>query len=293
MPKEVLAFFKAQKKPYICNPCSSDVPTLFKAKDFLKDLGSKMAKIEEQMEAVNTRVEVLEEKTDYRTSKDFKEAVWEQINVFKADEEEKAFRRSNIIIKGMKEAEATDPIEKKNEDTQRVKAAIRELGIHDPVEIKSLTRLNRPQAWGPQDLRRSKPRLLKVVLGSEDHKHQILKKHREVSDNASAAPEGDTLQIMPDRTFKERQERINLARERDERNTRLAESGCAEKKWIIVRGQLKQITTEQPSGRRLQRDFRGQHASTPQQTSQEGSPRNPGYGNQTLFGGGPASPSRN
>ena len=49
MPKEVLAYFTAQKKPYMCNPCSSDVPNLFKAKDFLKDLGSKVAEIEEQM----------------------------------------------------------------------------------------------------------------------------------------------------------------------------------------------------------------------------------------------------
>ncbi|KAK3859905.1 hypothetical protein Pcinc_034015 [Petrolisthes cinctipes] len=77
-----------------------DVPSLLKAKDFLKDPSDKM----ERMEAVNIGVEVLKEKIDYKTN-EFKEAVWEQMKKRKPTD-------GQISIKGMEEAQATDPVKR-------------------------------------------------------------------------------------------------------------------------------------------------------------------------------------
>ena len=56
---------------------------------------------------------------------------------------------------------------------------------------------------------------------------RIIHKHRETCKNASA---DDNIQIMSDRTFKERQEHVKLAKESDERNKNLDEREARGKK---------------------------------------------------------------
>lgn len=135
------------------------------------------------------------------------------------------------VIRGLKEVEATDPTERKTEDIHKVEAVMRDLSIQEPVDIDSLNRINRPQAWRPQDPRRKWPKLLKVILGSEYEKQQVIGRYMEVCENASAAGVGDDLQILPDRTFEERQDRAILARERDARNDMMCMSGFSGKRW--------------------------------------------------------------
>lgn len=59
---------------------------------------------------------MLEEKTDYWENEDFRAAVGEHIQEFKADEEEITFRRNNLILQGVKELTAASPEEKYKED---------------------------------------------------------------------------------------------------------------------------------------------------------------------------------
>lgn len=135
MSKEVLKYFEIQKKPYICNKCAGELGSLFKAKDFLTNLGDKMVEIEKQMAEMSTKVEHQEKKTDYKTNVEFKETVWEQMNQFKADEEEKNYRKSNIIIRGMEEENVEDPREKRIKDEKSVKNQLKTQALMKKLKL--------------------------------------------------------------------------------------------------------------------------------------------------------------
>ena len=94
------------------------------------------------MISVKIKVEVLEEKTDYKENNEFKAAVWDQIQEFKADEEEIAFRRTNLIFQGVKEPTAVSPEEKYEEDLSKVQKVAREAGLQEGVVLKPMARLN-------------------------------------------------------------------------------------------------------------------------------------------------------
>lgn len=64
MSREVFNYFDNNSRTYICSGCSEDVPDLFNAKNFLKDLGSKMKNMEKEMTWMKDKTETLELKTD-------------------------------------------------------------------------------------------------------------------------------------------------------------------------------------------------------------------------------------
>lgn len=121
MSKEVLKFFSDPDRAYVCKECSGDVNELFRAKDLLKEIGNKIGEFRQEMDSVKSRVDMLEVKTEYADNSDFKEAVWEQLREFKADEEEIALRKPNLILQGVRESAAASPEEKYQEDLTMVK----------------------------------------------------------------------------------------------------------------------------------------------------------------------------
>lgn len=68
-------------------------------------------------------------------SVEFKEAIWEQIDEFKADEIEIRLRMTNLIFKGITESRTYE------EDCQEVEEILKDLEIKE-ASIKSVTRLN-------------------------------------------------------------------------------------------------------------------------------------------------------
>ncbi|KAK4305276.1 hypothetical protein Pmani_022835 [Petrolisthes manimaculis] len=155
-----------------------------------------------------------------------------------ADEEEKAHRKANLIFQGLEESGAQDPNEKYNDDVCNVKEIVKDLGITENIEIKSMFRLNFPKSYVSNHTNR-RPRLLKVVLQSEEQKNKILDKHRQKQKETEPGNSG--MLILPDRNFKERQAYAKLAKDRNEKNMKLQDDNIKGKKWVISRGRLRLI----------------------------------------------------
>lgn len=246
MSPEELAFFGKPGRIYICIECSTDVGDLFKAKDFLKDLGSKVQFLESEIKETKDRVASLETKTDYKESDEFKEAVWDELEKFRVEEEEKARRKPNLIIRGLEEPDETDNERRYVVDEQKVKDIAKSIGVNESVQIKSMVRLGNPQTSvsnsGGPGTSSQRPRLLKVVLDNEDTKWTMVKASRNLKENENLRH----IAIMPDRTLNERRKHADLVKVRDEKNYQEQETG---KKWIIKRGRLMRIDENQPTRR--------------------------------------------
>lgn len=63
-------------RPFICTSYADDVPSLFKAKDFLKDLRDKMKELENEVSEVRLRMTSVEKNTNFEENANFKEAIW-------------------------------------------------------------------------------------------------------------------------------------------------------------------------------------------------------------------------
>ena len=72
--KEVLKFFQSSERPFLCATCATDVPDLFRAKDFLKDIGRKIGELEKDMGELKERMGTVENKTNFKESEEFKAA---------------------------------------------------------------------------------------------------------------------------------------------------------------------------------------------------------------------------
>lgn len=82
---------------------------LFKAKTFLRKLDGKVREIQEEINAMKTRMEAIEENTDYTENAQFNAVFWEQINESERDEEEIAFKKPNLIMQGVRKSAAQNP----------------------------------------------------------------------------------------------------------------------------------------------------------------------------------------
>ncbi|KAK7069226.1 hypothetical protein SK128_026062 [Halocaridina rubra] len=143
--------------------------------EILKDLGSKIKEIEKEMTTMKEKIETLETKTDHCENEDFKEAVEKQICEYHRDEREKDFGRPNLILSGITESMATDPIEKFNDDVNFLKEIVKDQGVEGEVYVRTVIRRNpQPTATGNTHSQ-GKPRLLKVVVRDEEMKWKILK----------------------------------------------------------------------------------------------------------------------
>lgn len=76
---EVFKFSDVPNRAYVCLKCFGDVADLFKTKDLLNEVKSKMRELEPEMATVKTKVDVLEEKTNFKENEELRAAVWEQV----------------------------------------------------------------------------------------------------------------------------------------------------------------------------------------------------------------------
>ena len=165
--------------------------------------------------------------------------------MFKADEEEIAFKRKIFLIfQGVKEPTAVSPEEKYEEDLSKVQKVAREAGLQEGVVVKAMTRLNTTGVAREPILNR--PRLLKVVLQNEETKWNLLKANGKLKE--SNDQEMRKIKILPDRTFKERKAHAGLAKVHDSKNKELQEKGITDRMWVIRNKKLKEIRIKVDQG---------------------------------------------
>lgn len=232
-----LGFFAKPGRVFLCHMCGGDVPDLFKAKGFLKDLGVKVNELERKMLEVQVRLEDMEEKTDFKHCKEFKDTVWDMIEESKADEQEIKFRKPNLIFIGVKEPTGIESGERYAEEEATVRNIVEKIGISKDYRIKTMFRLKKKR--DDEQERPETPRMLKVVFEQEEIKWEILKHSGRLK--SLDIPAFKDIWIKPDLTYKERKANAELIKKCWEKNRELQEKGVTGKKWIIRGGRLKEI----------------------------------------------------
>lgn len=229
-PRRIRVLFQVWRG-LLCLECSTVVPGLSKAKEFLQDLGGQVQNLREDVKVIKEKVGTLEENTDFKNSHEFKDPVSEQLEEFRAEEEEKEYRKPNSIIKGVHEPQGdTDEVKYEN-DKATIQGLLKDTGIMEEVQIKAITRLRRSRGpQGNEGENSQGPRILKAVLEDEKHKWKIFKNRNKLKEHSKR--ELQTIQIMSDRTFNERKKRVELAKERDYKNTNERIPG--KKKYIYI-----------------------------------------------------------
>jgi hypothetical protein len=136
--------------------------------------------------------------------------VRERVNENVLEEQERNARKANVICFGMEESSEEETMARIEHDTKYVQDILTSLHCEDS-EIKQVIRLGKKPS--KEEIQSGKkPRPLKVVLGTETSKNEVMNKARKLR---STQYQG--IFIVQDMTQKERQLRKVLVEERDQR----------------------------------------------------------------------------
>ena len=165
--------------------------------------------------------------------------------IYREDEEYDLERRKNcVIVHGIQESQASDSLERKEEDISQMMEVFHDLGTED-VEIVKAFRLGKPsprseegEEGGEQSVPRTRP--LKIMLRTEAMKISILNKAK----NLRAAKEGawKGVVIHQDLTPREREMRKGVLEDLRKR------TAAGEKNLIMFRGRIVQKRTIRATG---------------------------------------------
>ena len=215
---------------WYCHECKTSVSKLLYA---VAKVNERCDKLEKEVDDLKTRVSDLEDNDDPDVVVSMVRNECKQ--VFK-EESDKLRRQSNIIIKGLSEPVGTTDIERIDEDKAKViDICTTELGLSDSeVNIKGVFRLStntRPNTGVAQAESETRPRLLKVILGSSEEKAAVLRNAKKLANPTNPAYK---VYISPDMTKEERlqnQELVNELKARRE-ESREKNENCH---WAIKR----------------------------------------------------------
>ena len=202
--------------------------------DTTKVVETKVNSVEKSVEKLNERLDSMDDTVDKVIDLKMEEMM--------AEEKDKQKRSKNIIVHGIKESSETS--EEKKHDAEKIQDIISDkLGIQD-VEIDNVVRL------GKRNDEAVHPRLVKVVLKSQDKKMQILRKSKELKNH----DEDDVKKvfIVPDMTPKEREKDKALRKELYERRDK------GENDLFIREGKIlkRRVDKRQQSGENLSQTSR-------------------------------------
>ena len=139
--------------------------------------------------------------------------------------EDRAKRKTNLIVMNIPESDSEDIQEKKDHDLAEIKKVFNVMDCKDiAAEIKQVTRLGKQQTSGENKY----PRLLKVVLTNEENQKEVIRKSK-----CLKSKEGyERVYINRDLTPLELREQKVL---REELKKKRNEAGRDER-WIIRNG---------------------------------------------------------
>ena len=155
------------------------------------------------------------------------ETTKEKLNEVLVEEKEREKRKNNIIIHNIPEESQEEQGEDKIDDKERVTAILRQIGVDiEEPEIENIYRLGSKS--GRDGKPREKPRLLKVVLKTEEKKRDVMKKAPNL--NKGVEDKAKKVYINNDETDKERKANFEL---RQKLKQKRQETG--DQTWVIDR----------------------------------------------------------
>ena len=152
------------------------------------------------------------------------------------EEAEKNRRKTNVIVHGLPESSAQDSAERETDDLGMVSTMLHAIKCDD-VEVGQVVRLGkRPESASSSELQ--KPRPLKLVFRTEDHRTQVLKSAKNLRREEEGVWKG--VHIHADLTMKEREARRKLVSEMKQRKEEgetdlIIAQGRIVKKWWVTR----------------------------------------------------------
>ena len=153
-------------------------------------------------------------------------ALKSQLHEDKAEEQEIQRRKTSVIVHGIPESDADTAKERIDNDVMQVVSMLDELDITG-AEVEQVVRLGKKQS---DSTGMHKPRPLKIVFDTEDHKIEVIRKEKNLRDKKEGGWE--KVFIHQDLTPKQKEERNKLVQEL---KTRLAQG---EKDLVIYRGKI-------------------------------------------------------
>ena len=206
------------------------VESKIKATDNVVALNQRVQKLEENADDIETmknRLHQLEgssksltetvqnvQQTNVWTDMRFKDCIEKAVEARSvedtAERDEREKRKTSVIVHGVAESDSTDAKEREEDDIGVVASMLHELECNN-AKVNQVIRLGRrsqPTSTNEQ----TKPRPIKLVLGTEEQKVAVLK----AAKNLRWAKEGawEKIFVHQDLTLKEREERKTLLQEK-------------------------------------------------------------------------------
>ena len=199
--------------------------------DDVKGLKDRLLAVEERMQHMDSDIEACKKGKqidDMKVMDCVEKVMSERVQDTNSEEAEVAKRKTNVIVHGLPESEATEVEERESDDAGQVSMLLYELKC-DSAEVSQFVRLGSRDLAAPDGTTR-KPRPVKLVLKTEEQKLDILRN----SKNLRWREDGGwkSVFIHADLTLKQREVRRKLVSEMKTRK----ENG--ETDLIIVNGRI-------------------------------------------------------
>ena len=188
-----------------------------------KTLKDKVEKMEAQTDQVKTKMGNMEKEIETGMETAKKEVKEEMTMEMKEIEE----RANNVVVYGLKESEKEEAKDRREEDEEKVKEMVEEIGIAARGKMEVKFRAGRKVENG-------KPRPVIVRVEDEETREQLLQHARRLA----RKDEWKNVFVSPDLTWKQREEarkEEKKLREEAEKKTEQAKNeGRTDEKWTVV-----------------------------------------------------------
>ena len=226
---------------FLCSVCRKLVAKLNKS---FKDMEKQMSAFEQRLEkselenkALKEKIEKMEAQTDQVRSKmgsmekeietgmeSAKKEVKEEISMERKEIEERA---NNIVVYGLKESEKEEAKDRKEEDYEKVKEMVEEIGVEVKGNMEVKFRAGKKVEGG-------KPRPVIVRVEDDESRELLLKNARRLA----RKDDWQTVFISPDLTWKQREEakkeEKKLREEAERKNEEAKNEGRTGGKWTVI-----------------------------------------------------------
>ena len=188
-----------------------------------KAMREKMEKMEAQTDQVRSKVESMEKEIETGMETAMKE-VKEEMSTERKELEEKA---NNLVVYGLRESEKEEARDRKEEDIDKVKEMIEEIGVEVKGKVEVKFRAGKKIDGG-------KPRPVIVKVEDEEAREQLLMHARRLAKKDA----WKTVFVSPDLTWKQREEarkeEKKLREEADRKNEQAKNEGRTDGKWTVI-----------------------------------------------------------
>lgn len=229
---QILVNDKNDQISWTCKECSKGAKKIM---GHLSKISVKMAKQEEQISEINTRLNRIESAQSNPANENqrvSKESIAKVVAEELEERRERELRKSNIIIHNIPESNEETPQDKEKADENFIKKIADELSVEE-LEISETRRLGTAG---------SKPRLVKVTLKSTPQRRELLQKAKNL--RTTNEEELKKIFIVPDLSKRARDESKKL-REELKRRRENGEMNLIISKGKIIKKKVEEVKTSE------------------------------------------------